>query len=622
MLGAKLHPSPRLYRVYAPSTHSLPVIKCVSVGPDEYVEIEVRSCDNGLFRLEELSDMYERIWNGQKTIPKKKLKCDGKASFSVVGARTPVLKIPCLTHIIQLYSTSDDQLGRHLRPLHNAKQWGFAMKALSQRGGDLRVLTCGPKGSGKSTFNKYLLNHLLSVPPQDMQHPGKDGVAFLDLDPGQPEFSPAGHIYLAHIKSPVLGPPYSHPTLNEQTDGRVVRSHHIGATSPKDDSDHYAIAIMDLMDRYHQLRHQYPQCALIINYPGWIFGQGLEIATWLVSSLGLSDLVYMSEKGPEEVVVPLGAAASRACVPMTILPSQPIEYASRSSSQLRSMQTLSYFHASQDQENPVWSDTPLSRSRSMVVNYAGEKQGVFGIMTPGFPREPDVLRDLLDGAIVGVVALESLDAVGPASSNSSSDNPGSEPPQTNTASHPNLTRTESNLPYLFLGSGTCMAPDPKQSYSLGLALVRAIDTDSQTLELITPIPASTLRGALDQNHRIVLVRGHLDNPNWAISEEYFAARAALRRCRERGMVEKRMQQEKGKKNKKKDSDSSADAAQTQTVDGGMVEKLRERVRLAADVPWMKVEGWDLAESKTKREKRLWKVRKRAGMPDSGGESES
>ncbi|KAL1959804.1 hypothetical protein VTO42DRAFT_949 [Malbranchea cinnamomea] len=632
IFGAKLHPSPRLHRVYAPSTHSLPVIKCVSGGPDDYAEIEIRSCYTGLVGLGDISNLYDRIWNGEQTVPKRELKCDGHASFAV------------------LYSTSDDQLGRPIRPLHNAKNWGLAMKTLSQRGGDLRVLTCGPKGSGKSTFNKYLLNHLLSAPPsREMNHPGKDGVAFLDLDPGQPEFAPAGHIYLGHIRSPVFGPPYSHPTLNAQSEGCVLRSHHIGATSPKDDSDHYAIAIMDLMDHFHQLRHQYPQCPLIINYPGWIFGQGLEIVTWLVSTLGLSDVVYMSEKGPEEVVVPLEAAASQAGVQLTVLPSQPIEYACRSSSQLRSMQMLSYFHSSQVQESLIWSNLPLIRSRSLVVNYSGDKQGVFGIMAPGFPREPDLLYDLLDGAIVGVVALESVDAInGPAALqvyegvDGSTSNPGSPEPEYGGSTHkgdqnnqPIIVRTKEQLPYLFLGSGgTCIPPDPKLSRSLGLAIVKSINTEAETLELITPIPFSTIRHALDQNHRIVLIRGHLDNPNWAISEEYFAARAAQSRYRafivqrslekkenrEATETQKQKQKPKQQRRAKEKTESLDDISVVDAHDGGMVDKLRDRVRLAAHVPWMRVEGWDEPEKKTRR-KRLWKVRRRADMVDLGVESE-
>lgn len=66
-MGAKLHPSPKTYRVYAPSTHSLPVIKCVS-GIEGYAEIELKSCSSNLSRLKDLSPHYSRIWNSTKTI--------------------------------------------------------------------------------------------------------------------------------------------------------------------------------------------------------------------------------------------------------------------------------------------------------------------------------------------------------------------------------------------------------------------------------------------------------------------------------------------------------------------------------------------------------------------------
>lgn len=65
-MGAKLHPSPRLYRVYAPSTHSLPVIKCVS-GVGGAAELEIKSCHSGLHRLKDLSPLYHRIWNSKRT---------------------------------------------------------------------------------------------------------------------------------------------------------------------------------------------------------------------------------------------------------------------------------------------------------------------------------------------------------------------------------------------------------------------------------------------------------------------------------------------------------------------------------------------------------------------------
>lgn len=507
------------------------------------------------------------------------------------------------------------------------------MKALSQRQGRLRVLVCGPKASGKSTFSRYLLNHVLSPAPEtENGYTNTDGVAFLDLDPGQPEFTPMGQIYLAHLHSSFFGPPFTHPSLDDSRDGRLLRAHHIGATSPKEDPDHYALATMDLMDQYRSLLTQYPQCPLIVNYPGWIFGQGLEVATWLVKSLGLSDVVYMSEKGPMEVVEPLSFAAREAQVPMTILPSQPTDFVSRSSAQLRSMQIQSYFHLSHPAElgNSLWQDAPLSRTRPIAVDYAGPTQGILGIMVMGSQISPSMLREVLEGAIVGVVAVESRRAIMQVSAASEkpsalqaedqegdagqsdmevdSDEPKLQGPSVDDI----VIRTpQEDLPYLFVGSGSCTPLDPRSSNCLGLALIRSVDVSSRKLELSTPIPSSRLRDAMEQGHDLVLVRGQLDSPNWAISEEYHAARAAERRYQQ--LVAR----------SKKDADSASDRKQEldPAKHNQTLALLRERIRRASNVPWMTVvedNSRKQRETAARREKSLWKLKKKAY---AGSESE-
>lgn len=516
-----------------------------------------------------------------------------------------------------------------MRPLHLEKQWSSAIKSLSQRGGRLKTLICGPKGSGKSTFSRYLLNHLLSPAPQtETNYYNTDGVAFLDLDPGQPEFAPMGQVYLAHLRSPVFGPPFSHPSLDGSRDGTIVRSHHIGATSPKEDPDHYVLAAMDLMERYRALQASYPQCPLIINYPGWIFGLGLEVATWLVRSLGLSDVVYMSEKGPTEVVQPLGQAAYQAKIPLTILPSQPTDFVSRSSAQLRSMQMQSYFHMSRPNgiDNSLWLEQPLSRTKPFRVHYSGPQQGIQGIMVMGTEIHPDLLHEVLDGSIVAVVAVESPNAIlgqnsGPMFANNANtetdgdhdvdmqDSADAVPIAGTSTIESSITRTPNeDLPYLFVGAGSSNPLDPKVSHCLGLALVRSVNVASHQLELVTPITGSTLRGVLEQGHSIVLVRGLLDNPNWAISEDYYTARAAEKRHRE--LIEK-LKKDKG----------AAAAAEDATLESEK-QVLKDRIRRASKVPWMTVveDNSRRQREAAQREKSLWKLRKKA-YPGSDSEGD-
>lgn len=497
------------------------------------------------------------------------------------------------------------------------------MKALSSRHGRLRVLVCGPKASGKSTFSRYLLNHVLSPAPEaESGYTNSDGVAFLDLDPGQPEFTPMGQIYLAHLNSPFFGPPFTHPSLDGSHDGRIVRSHYIGATSPKEDPDHYALATMDLLDQYRSLLARYPQCPLIVNYPGWIFGQGLEVATWLIRCLGLSDVVYMSEKGPSEVVEPLSFASNEARVPLTILPSQPTDFVTRSSTQLRSMQIQSYFHLSYPSElgKPLWQGEPLSRTRPIAVDYAGSKQGILGIMVMGSQISPDMLREVLEGAVVAIVAVESSSAaMGASSTHGPSgeeavefdtedvdmDADGREPCTLSSAIADSVIRTPNeNLPYLFVGSGSCTPLGPKMSNCLGLALVRSVNVASHKLELSTPISASCLRDAIEQGHQLIIVRGQLDNPNWAISEEYHAARSAERRYQQAVADEKKPGDDQDKHNQS-------------------LALLRERIRRAGDVPWMTVvedHSRRQREAAARREKSLWKLRKKA-YPGSESETD-
>jgi polynucleotide 5'-hydroxyl-kinase GRC3/NOL9 len=243
----------------------------------------------------------------------------------------------------------------------------------------------------------------------------------------------------------------------------------------------------------------------------------------------------------------------------------------------------------------------------------------------GSQISPDLLREVLEGAIVGVTAVESPNAIIGASSAQGTSEEGEEDDfdaedvdmdadeqATNgTAASPatnGVVRTREGLPYLFTGSGSCTPPDPKASNCLGLALIRSVDVASKKLELSTPIPSSRLRDAIEQGHQLVLVRGQLDNPNWAVSEEYHAARAAERRYQE----------------------SIADAKQggdSQHIDQNKHNQtlaiLRERIRRASNVPWMTVvedNSRRQREAAARREKSLWKLRKKA-YPGSESETD-
>jgi polynucleotide 5'-hydroxyl-kinase GRC3/NOL9 len=641
-MGAKLHPSPNTYRVYAPSTHSLPVIKCVS-GVEGYAEIELESCSSNLCRLKDLSPHYSRIWNSTETAGDKTTLggTSFKRSFSIVSLKSQNHNAEDLiSHKYQLHTSSDDPLNRPLRPLHLEKKWSTTIKSLSRHAHSLKVLLCGPKGAGKSTFGRYLLNHLLTPPPQiEKGFDDIDGVAYLDLDPGQPEFAPMGNIYLAHLREPCLGPPFSHPNLEDSRYGKIVRCHHIGATSPKEDPDNYALAIMNLLDQYRALLETYPRCPLIINFPGWIFGLGLEVATWLIRSAGLSDVVYMSEKGPREVAEPLSQAAVEARVNFTTLPSQPVDLVTRSSAQLRSMQMQSYFHMTHPEgsQYPFWSDSPLVHSKPICVSYTGSQPNISGIMVLGNHYSPKVLRDLTEGSVVAVVAIENASAlpgaseveakpdgdshgdIGETMDGDAVDDDGETSNSKNIQQLKDLLNNtivrcpDSGLPYLFWGAGSNTPLDPKASRSLGLAFVRSVDVSSHTLELVSPIPSSLIREAINQGQSIVLVRGMIDSPDWAFTEEYYAARNAEQDYIASISHSKKKRGEESGGHKGADDDDDTKRQQNEHL-----RRLQERVRRASTMPYLNVieDASALHYQETRQDNGTWKLRKKAYTQDS------
>jgi polynucleotide 5'-hydroxyl-kinase GRC3/NOL9 len=119
----------------------------------------------------------------------------------------------------------------------------------------------GSKNSGKSTFSKALLNQLLS----------NSNVSYLDMDPGQSEFSPPYSLTLTSISKPILG---LNTYVDNGSEGEL--KHYFGFTTPLHQPTLYVELITHLF-RHYLLVHKPKGNHLIINTPGWIKGYGKEI---------------------------------------------------------------------------------------------------------------------------------------------------------------------------------------------------------------------------------------------------------------------------------------------------------------------------------------------------------
>lgn len=477
----------------------------------------------------------------------------------------------------------EDKYKRTLEPLRIPVDWqSLFVKLMDSSTNRTRaIMVCGPKGSGKSTLVRLITNELLSRPASS------SGVALLDLDPGQPEYSPPGDVSLVHLKSYNLGPPYIHPLISDSSTNDVFRAHHIGAISPRDDPHHYVQYAVELYTRFQQILSSQPLCPLIINCCGWIQGSGLEILEQIVLTMRPTDVVYMSKTGPDDVADVLQLAVDRIGSSFHTLSSRPSDITLRTGADLRTMQTLSYFHLDVSQtSNLRWDPSPLYTKRPLVFPYAGPHQVIVGIMILGEEIPVEQLADLVNGSVLAVVAVEHDSALpedalkvvkildqhfpSPRERNSDtmdteaeaesplnednihelSDQGFNEPDEVNAElplprdpAKPSIRRTREGLPYFFTGIGACVPLDPSKSHCIGQVLVRAIDKRSQALQVITPIPAATFQRYRDLGVKLMLVRGKLDIPAWAYQEECVAAiaaqneRARWRRYREAGNVE-------------------------------------------------------------------------------------
>lgn len=355
--------------------------------------------------------------------------------------------------------------------------------------------------------------------------PDSECVAFLDLDPGQPEYSAPGELSLLRLQSWNFGPPFTHPTSEPN---QLVRAHHFGHISPKEDPKHYYGCALDLLGHYRRMARDYRSCPLIINSAGWIQSNGLELLSDLIHGMSLTDALYMSTSGPEDVVKTLQEATSHSNVTFHQLTSQSSDLVTRSPADLRMMQTLSYFHMNEPEGNYLemrWNPWPLTRMAPCVVHYAGPKKAILAVTTFGDAPNLEFLDSVLDGCVIGVVAVDQSNE----ELTREYDSTGALEQDESLPDQASIQRTAIDLPYLSISDYTTSPLSPDRSFSLGQALIRGIDPTNKTIHMLTPIPISVLQA---YSPNIVLVRGSLDTPTWAYKED-FELEKAKRRVRER-----------------------------------------------------------------------------------------
>lgn len=133
-----------------------------------------------------------------------------------------------------------------------------------REGNERRTIVCGGKGLGKSTFLRYYVNKLLANGP----------VLVIDLDPGQAEFTVAGHVSATVATKPLLGPSFTHLTSPDLM-------LNIGMISVMDNPTRYINAVAEVLAHCRSCT-KYKSMPWIINTMGMTNNMGLKVITLII----------------------------------------------------------------------------------------------------------------------------------------------------------------------------------------------------------------------------------------------------------------------------------------------------------------------------------------------------
>jgi len=365
ILGAKLSASSSTtisYPVYAPQSHSLPIITGLKSKKAKTTEsvIRLKSHRPGLQRLHEICPFAEHLFNP----PANSIAVSPKdSSFHVLfESSVPIAQTTYPVSWLEAYHTV------------------FQSPSSS-------ILVCGQKGIGKSTFCQYLTNSLVR----------RKTVTYLETDPGQPGFTPPGLISLSKLTHPVLSPPFVRSGMTNS-----IRCQHIGNISPRDNPRHYIDCIANL------LSHNDDNGPTIINTPGWTKGTGFELLTSLIEIAKPEYIVVMAPEGNDTLARSLHPFASPCGSNIliigagnTIPPVVPLN-----ASELRTLGIMSYFHLT---GNETWDfGTHLTEWDPWMVKYSAttSERGIHAVAIQGEELHLDDILLAINATIVAIVVVK------------------------------------------------------------------------------------------------------------------------------------------------------------------------------------------------------------------------
>ncbi|EPS39185.1 hypothetical protein H072_7049 [Dactylellina haptotyla CBS 200.50] len=486
--------------VVAPASQALPVIECASKSKKRKVEkppnrdgeydavFTIKSTRTGLSDLGKVCPRFDKIWKPPLTSTTTKL--EGTESFTPILTSlqsTPILTVP--------------------------PSWQSAITSLSSTKQSPKcIFIVGGKSVGKSTFGRYLLNNIVTS-----QTPSRT-IIYLDVDPGQPSFTPPCALSLHRITRPIVTPSFATFGSTE-----VLRQHHIGYTSPREDPKYYLRCAADLIQEYRNLVQQLgEEHTLVVNTCGWIKGLGRELLQELVliceptDAVGLGDVdgvfaeILPTDKSiKKHLLEGAGSGASGNSNSNGVASGGAGGGGGGGGAQafspadLRTLQTVAYFHAvpkGTDADIAFDFDRHLTGMMPIVASYRGANKVIHGITVLDADVTADLAFTAINATVVSINLIKGDDK-----------------------EHPILRYLEdvyggddNAAPFIASNQfdGTSGVLPAEGTEMIGLAIIRGVNEEKGQLQLLTPVSEAELNQRVEDGYKVVLSRGRDEMPVW------------------------------------------------------------------------------------------------------------
>lgn len=517
--GAILNPTDVL-QVIAPATHALPIIECAPHSKKRKIEKPASATEyDATFRLESLTTglgnvgmvcpRFDKIWRPPLFMTETGEQ-NGTTSF------TPVSICPLPDGLYMCAKLNDGfkifTSAQHIPTITIPPSWQSPLSSLaSAKNGHRVVFITGGKSVGKSTFGKCLMNQIItnSATP-------KKSVAYMDVDPGQPSFTPPCMVSLHTVTAPNVAPSYA--SFNSTT---LLRQHHIGYTSPREDPRYYLRCAADLYKHYRAMVDAGDEMTLIVNTCGWIKGLGRELLRELVNACSPTDVVGLGDmEGVFADIIPpnlvcktyqLEGAGTSGPSQLASVSQVGITNGGGSATQqyspadLRLLQTIAYFHCNSDNEPGAEIfdfGTHMTGLRPIIASFQGAERAIDAITVIDAEITPDLLSTTINATIVAINLIKSESKGHPVLSYLE----GLGAPDQDTTSF---------IPSELFDGTTSLLP-PEDTTTVGLAIVRAVDHQRGELQILTPIAEDMFQRWIETGYRIVFTRGRDEMPVWLL----------------------------------------------------------------------------------------------------------